>query len=166
MAGLSPVLRAQEQEEVAPAPDLTAPEIPSDAVEPGGQLDESQPPDEIDPFLFPPFPPSSVAEPEGPKTAVLRALEKITARITDLDVPVGDSVPFKALTITVRTCHKRPPEETPETSAFLEVVETKPNGDVVKLFTGWMFASSPGLSALEHPVYDVWVIDCKTLAPE
>ncbi len=104
-------------------------------------------------------------EEQKPKRASIRALEKITARITDLDIDVGETAQFKGLMITVRTCNKRPPEETPETTAFLEVVEQKPNGDSEQLFTGWMFASSPGLSALEHPVYDVWVMDCKTLDP-
>ncbi len=102
---------------------------------------------------------------EEPKRATIRALEKITARITDLDINVGNTTQFKSLVITVRTCHKRPPEEMPETTAFLEIIEQKLDGDTEPLFTGWMFASSPGLSALEHPVYDVWVIDCKTLGP-
>lgn len=102
---------------------------------------------------------------EGPKRATIRALEKVTARITDLDIDVGDTTRFKSLMITVRMCHKRPPEETPETTAFLEVVERKVGGETEPVFTGWMLASSPGLSALEHPVYDVWVMDCKTLDP-
>ena len=104
-------------------------------------------------------------EEQEPKRATIRALEKITARITDLEIDVGATAQFKALMITVRTCNKRPPEEPPETTAFLEVLEQKPNGDSEPVFAGWMFASSPGLSALEHPVYDVWVIDCITLAP-
>ncbi len=105
-------------------------------------------------------------EPEKePKRATIRALEKITARITDLDIDVGNTTRFKSLMITVRTCYKRPPEETPETTAFLEVIEQKPSGEIEPIFTGWMFASSPGLSALEHPVYDVWIMDCKTLGP-
>ena len=102
----------------------------------------------------------------GDKLAVLRALEKVTARISDLEAPLDEVVPFHSLAIKVRTCNKRPPEETPETSAFVEIDEQKPSGETVRVFSGWMFASSPGLNALEHPVYDVWVIDCKTSAPE
>jgi len=108
--------------------------------------------------------------PEGPveisdRRATLRALEKVTARIQDLDVGLDETVVFKSLEITMRTCNKRPPEETPETTAFLEIVDNKPDGEPVSVFTGWMFASSPALNALEHPVYDVWVIDCKISDP-
>jgi len=102
----------------------------------------------------------------GAQLAVLRALEKVTARITDLEAPIDEVVVFHSLAIKVRTCNKRPPEETPETSVFIEIDERRPTGETIRLFSGWMFASSPGLSALEHPVYDVWVIDCKTSAPE
>lgn len=98
--------------------------------------------------------------------AVLRALEKVTARITDLEAPIDQVVAFHSLAIKVRTCNKRPPEETPETTVFIEIDERRPSGETVRLFSGWMFASSPGLSALEHPVYDVWVIDCKMSEPE
>jgi hypothetical protein len=69
-------------------------------------------------------------------------------------------VHFGTLEIIVRTCHKLPPEETPETAAFLDIWEVKNGEAAAPLFRGWMFASSPALSALEHPVYDVWVIDC------
>lgn len=92
---------------------------------------------------------------------MLRGLDKITARITTFDAPVGEPVRFGTLEIVARTCAKRPPEEPPETTAFLEIAEIKPGEQSAPLFTGWMFASSPALSALEHPVYDVWVIDCK-----
>jgi hypothetical protein len=93
--------------------------------------------------------------------AVLRGLDKITARITTFDAPIGRQVFFGTLLITVRSCAKRPPEETPEVAAFMDILDRRP-GEVATtpLFTGWMFASSPALSALEHPVYDVWVIDC------
>jgi len=94
-------------------------------------------------------------------TAVLQALDKIAARVSPLEAPVGKMVKFGSLEITVRECDKRPPEETPESAAFLEIVERKPNESPVFIFKGWMFASSPALSALEHPVYDVWVVDCK-----
>ena len=65
-----------------------------------------------------------------------------------------------ALEITVRACDKRPPEEPPESAAYLEIVERKVNEEPKTVFSGWMFASSPAVSALEHPVYDIWVLDC------
>jgi len=100
------------------------------------------------------------------ETAVLRGLDKVTARVSTIEAPAGKTVHFGTLDILVRACSKRPPEETPETSAFLEVTERKPGAPPQRLFMGWMFASSPALSALEHPVYDLWVIDCKTAAPD
>ena len=93
--------------------------------------------------------------------AVLQGLDKVTARVVTLDVPVGDAVTFGSLRITARTCRKASPVEPPESAAFLEIQEARPDEAVEPLFSGWMFASSPALSALEHPVYDVWVIDCK-----
>ncbi|MFQ5562656.1 MAG: DUF2155 domain-containing protein [Parvularculaceae bacterium] len=152
-----------------------------------------------------------------PVSVTLRALDKITARYTDIEAPMNELARFGALEIVPRFCDKRPPEEFPETSAFLEIFdlepsshltaprvrqadpETVPGGPIAapmepekapdvdifapeptvaaapgaaavdgpetggeRIFTGWMFASSPALNALEHPVYDVWVIDCKT----
>lgn len=91
---------------------------------------------------------------------VLRALDKITARVSTIEVPVGETVEFGSLEITARYCDKRPPEQTPESAAFLEVVEVKPGEEPAARFSGWMFASSPALSAMDHPVYDLWVIDC------
>ena len=93
--------------------------------------------------------------------AVLQGLDKVTARVVTLDVPVGDTVTFGSLRITARTCRKASPIEPPESAAFLEIQEAHPDEAAEALFSGWMFASSPALSALEHPVYDVWVIDCK-----
>ena len=72
---------------------------------------------------------------------------------------------YEALEITARACRKRPPEETPETAAFLEIDDARPGQPTRRVFTGWMFASSPAVSALEHPVYDVWVIDCRMARP-
>ncbi|GEO36503.1 hypothetical protein GGE65_001359 [Skermanella aerolata] len=93
--------------------------------------------------------------------AVLQGLDKVTARVVTLDVPVGDTVTFGSLRIAARTCRKASPVEPPESAAFLEIQEARPDEAVEPLFSGWMFASSPALSALEHPVYDIWVIDCK-----
>ncbi len=95
---------------------------------------------------------------------VLQGLDKVTARISTLEAPVGETVSFGSLRITARHCDKRPPEETPESAAFLEIVEEKPGEMPAPRFSGWMFASSPALSAMEHPVYDLWVIDCKNVS--
>jgi hypothetical protein len=92
---------------------------------------------------------------------VLQTLDKVTGRVRALDAPVGEAVAFGPLTIVVRACRKRAPEEPPETAAFVEIVERKDAETTVDLFRGWMFASSPAVSALEHPVYDVWVNDCR-----
>jgi hypothetical protein len=92
--------------------------------------------------------------------AVLRTLDKVTARVATIEVPVGTATTLGSLEVTVRACDKRPPEETPESAAFLEIVDTKPGEPPKTLFSGWMFASSPALAALEHPIYDIWVVDC------
>ncbi len=93
--------------------------------------------------------------------AVLQGLDKITARISTIKVAVGETVNFGSLQITLQACDKKPPEETPESAAFLQIVEQKQGEQPVTRFSGWMFASSPAVSALEHPVYDVWVVDCE-----
>jgi hypothetical protein len=99
--------------------------------------------------------------------AVLQGLDKITARVSTIKVAVGETVKFGSLQITLRACDKRPPEEQPESAAFLQVVEQKPGEtQAVTRFSGWMFASSPALSAMEHPVYDLWVLDCDSSAAE
>ena len=95
------------------------------------------------------------------QVALLQGLDKITARISTFEAPIGEPVRFGSLEIVARACDKRPPEEPPESAAFLEITDFRPDADAVKLFTGWMFASSPAVSAVEHPVYDVWVIDCR-----
>jgi hypothetical protein len=92
--------------------------------------------------------------------AKLQGLDKITARVSTIEAMVGQPVTFGALQITVRACDKRPPEETPESAAYLDIVERKVNEEPKPVFSGWMFASSPAVSALEHPIYDIWVLDC------
>jgi hypothetical protein len=99
------------------------------------------------------------------RLAVLRALDKITGRATDIEAPAGVPVRFGSLSIIVRYCYTRPPEEPPETTAFLQIDEVRPGKEPARIFSGWMFASSPALNALEHPIYDVWVITCRTNAP-
>jgi len=97
--------------------------------------------------------------------AVFAALDKVTARISPLEIRIGDTVRFGALTVTPRVCYSRPPTEAPLTSVFVEVDEIKLSGEQQRIFTGWMFAQSPGLHAVEHPVFDVWLTSCKTSAP-
>ena len=92
--------------------------------------------------------------------AVLQALDKVTARISTLTMPLEQAVRFGTLDVTVWACRKRPPEEPPESAVFLTIVERRRDAAPVRLFQGWMFASSPALSALEHPVYDIWALDC------
>ncbi|PKU24867.1 DUF2155 domain-containing protein [Telmatospirillum siberiense] len=94
-------------------------------------------------------------------TAILQGLDKVTGRVVTIDAPVGSPVHFGTLEIIVRSCRKRPPEEQPESAAFLDIWEIRSGQAAASLFRGWMFASSPALSALEHPVYDIWVLDCE-----
>ena len=98
--------------------------------------------------------------------AILQTLDKITARVSQLDVRVGETAEFASLDITVRACRAAPPEETPESAAFLEIDYTPPREDTRRVFTGWMFASSPAVSAMDHPVFDVWVVACVETPPQ
>ena len=100
---------------------------------------------------------------------VLRTLDKVTATTQDYTVKLGDVLEYGSLSIDAVHCEKRPPEEPPETYAFLKIKNTKldgkgADGEKETVFSGWMFASRPAVSALDHGVYDVWVIDCKTPA--
>jgi hypothetical protein len=114
------------------------------------------------------------------ETATLRALDKITGRSTDIVIKVGEPVTYGSLKVELKACFQTPPEEAPESSAFLKITSThavspeqaevvqasaSAEGEAPVLFSGWMYASSPGLSALEHPVYDIWVIRCTAPAP-
>jgi hypothetical protein len=93
--------------------------------------------------------------------AIMQGLDKITARVSRFDAPVGQAVRFGALSILVRDCEKSAPEERTENAAFVQIDETRPKEQKSRLFSGWMFSSSPALSALEHPVYDVNLLECK-----
>jgi len=98
---------------------------------------------------------------------VLRGLDKVTARTRDFEIPIGETAQFGALSVTAHYCRKRPPEETPETYAFLEIHDRRTDGfgvdvDGEQIFSGWMFASRPAQNPLEHPVYDIWVLDCRS----
>jgi hypothetical protein len=98
-------------------------------------------------------------------TAVFAGLDKITGRTISFDVAINETVQFGALQVTPRVCYTRPPTETPNTDAFAEVDEVTLQGEVRRIFAGWMFAASPGLHGVEHPIYDIWLTDCKGGAP-
>ncbi len=151
---------------------------------------------------FPEF--EEQAKSRRPISVTLRALDKVTAKYTDLVIDIGATTSFGSLDVTPRYCDKRPPEEFPETTAFLQISERRQPleppplleggaiGQAVAteaapivtpiasvgvasdpaamastyIFSGWMFASSPALNGLQHPVYDIWVIDCATVAAD
>jgi hypothetical protein len=99
------------------------------------------------------------------RMVILRGLDKITARATTINAPIGVAVRYATLTITARYCYSTPITETPETTAFLQIIDHRPDEPERKVFSGWMLASSPSLNGMEHPLYDVWVISCKTNQP-
>ena len=92
--------------------------------------------------------------------AVLQGLDKTTARVSTFELDIDERGTFGTLIIKVRACRKRPPTEPPESAAYVEVLDKKIGEEPTDLFAGWMFASSPTLNSLEHPVYDVWVLKC------
>jgi hypothetical protein len=95
------------------------------------------------------------------KQAVFAGLDKITGRIIKFDADMGETVQFGALRIKPDACYTRPSTEAANTDAFVEVEEITLQGEVKRIFSGWMFAASPGLHGIEHPIYDVWLTDCK-----
>jgi hypothetical protein len=100
------------------------------------------------------------APPQGGTQLLLRGLEKITGRPTNIIAPIGKPVKFATLTITARFCYSTPPSETPETTAFVQIDDNRPDQPGRRVFSGWMYGSTPGLNGVEHPLYDVWVISC------
>jgi hypothetical protein len=92
--------------------------------------------------------------------AVFSGLDKITGRIISFDAAIGETVQFGALRVTARVCYTRPPTEATNTDAFVDVDEVTLQGEIKRIFNGWMFAASPGLHGVEHPIYDVWLTDC------
>jgi hypothetical protein len=152
-----PSQAAQPPSQASQPPAQTLPGLPPGVRQPRGAPQPAdtapQPGDEI--VVEPP--PQKIANP----TAVFSGLDKITGRIISFDVAINETVQFGALQVTPRVCYTRPPTETPNTDAFVEVDEVTLQGEVKRIFTGWMFAASPGLHAVEHPIYDVWVTDCK-----
>ncbi len=115
------------------------------------------------------------ADPIRNPTAVFAGLDKTTGRIINFDVAIDETVQFGSLQVTPRVCNTRPQTETPQTTSFVEIDEQPPKPDqrrelsakqepkpeTKRIFSGWMFAASPGLHGVEHPVYDVWLVDCK-----
>jgi hypothetical protein len=108
-------------------------------------------------------PVAQAREMQDMNVVVLRAIDKVSARRHTFEIPVEKTVKFgNSLFIKARACRKASPLEQPESAAFLQIWERKPGEEEAAwVFSGWMFSSSPSLSAMEHPVYDVWVIDCK-----
>ena len=110
----------------------------------------------------------------GTNTAKLQAMNKLTGRVSVIDVPVNGEAQFGSFSIVVRACKTRPPEEAPDNFAFVDVVDKQEDGTISNIFKGWMISSSPALNAIEHPIYDVWLLQCvdtevdktKLLTPE
>jgi hypothetical protein len=158
---------AAPQTEEANRPPITGPGQPPLVGLPPGQRQprgEPQPgftAGQPDGIVVPP-PKERVVNP----TAVFAGLDKITGRIISFDVSIDETVQFGALRLTPRACYTRPPTEPPNTDGFVEVDEITLQGEVKRIFTGWMFAASPGLHAVEHPIYDVWLTECKQEAPQ
>lgn len=177
LAGHSPV-PAQEGLEVPPdeegipagAPEQPAPRQPAVSVQsPAGEM-----PPAGQPVTPPPVPqtesgapaetaPALAAEPEPLpfNTVALQGVNKVTARISTIDAPIGEVVRFGNLEIIARACWQSPPENQPENATLLEIWELKPGEGPIRIFLGWMFSSSPALSSLEHAVYDVTVLSCE-----
>jgi hypothetical protein len=159
-----------QSQPLPPPPGTAAPAQPSrqpaqrpPPAAPPGQPQPGNPPQ---PAAVTPQPDDvTVSEPPSEKIANKRAvfsgLDKITGRIISFDVAINETVQFGALQVTPRVCYTRPPTETSNTDAFVQVDEVTLQGEVRRIFSGWMFASSPGLNAVEHPIYDVWLADCK-----
>lgn len=97
--------------------------------------------------------------------AAFAGLDKITGRLTKFDVYINETVQFGALQLTPRVCYTRPASQIQRVSVFLEVDEVSLQGDITRIFSGWMFAESPALNAIDHAVYDVWLTGCKASSP-
>lgn len=100
------------------------------------------------------------------EVAVLRGLDKVTGRTSTFSIPVGEVRQFGRIFVAPESCYTRPPEESPENAAFLFIYEKSLKGENIELFKGWMFSSNPALSSMEHPVYDVWVLECQKPSEE
>jgi hypothetical protein len=95
------------------------------------------------------------------RVAELQALDKVTARVTVLRVPLDRAERFGSLTVTVRACHARPPDEVPDAAAWMEIADSRAPANGAAVFRGWMFANAPGVNMLQHPVYDIRLLACR-----
>jgi hypothetical protein len=95
------------------------------------------------------------------QVAELQALDKVTARVSTLRVPVNRPAQFGSLTITVRSCNARSPDEVPDAAAWMEIADSRAPANGAAVFRGWMFANAPGVNMLQHPVYDIRVMECR-----
>lgn len=93
-------------------------------------------------------------------TARIQAMDKITGKVSEIDIPVNGLTNFGTFSILVRKCVTRSAEETPENTAFIDIVDNYQTENPVNIFKGWMFSSTPALNAVEHPIYDVWLLKC------
>jgi hypothetical protein len=146
-----------------PAP-TPVPGVASPVTGPAAASADGVPPADATAPEAPPAPPPPLADAPG-TTLLLRGLDKITGRPTTIVAPIGKPVRFATLTITARYCYSTPPSETPETSAFIQINDQRPDQGMKQVFSGWMYASSPSLNGMQHPLYDVWVISCSNGAP-
>lgn len=103
----------------------------------------------------------SLAEPVNGKLVVLQVLDKITARISTIEILVGEKEKYDSIEIEIFNCKKRSPEEVPEDFVLLRIEEEVSTGNFERVFQGWMISSSPSVTPFEHPTYDVWIKDCK-----
>ena len=152
---LPPPPGARQRAARAPAPQQATPGAPPAGGQRRRAAGLARPPPSNETMVEPP--PHKIANP----TAVFSGLDKITGRIISFDVAINETVRFGALEVTPRACYSRPPTEAPATDGFIEVDELTLQGEIKRIFSGWMFAASPGLNAVEHPIYDVWLTDCK-----
>ncbi len=163
---------AFQTQPLAPPPGTTV--VPQNAPQPGVAVappGASPPPGQRQPKNVPQSPPTLqpgdevVTEPPAQKIVNKKAsfsgLDKITGRIINFDEDIGETVQFGALRVKTDACYTRPATEAANSDAFVEVDEITLQGEVKRIFSGWMFAASPGLHAVEHPIYDIWLTDCK-----
>tara|TARA_Y100000590_G_scaffold397469_1_gene479043 strand:- start:746 stop:1138 length:393 start_codon:yes stop_codon:yes gene_type:complete len=112
-------------------------------------------------FIFIFFSNCLLAEPINGNLVSLQVLDKVTARISELSIRVGELKKYGSITIEIFECKKTPPEEIPEDFVLLQIIEKNKENNYEKIFQGWMLSSSPTLAPFEHPTYDIWVKDCK-----
>jgi hypothetical protein len=152
-----------QQRQQQGVPDIAAPPLPRDDQK-GQAGQKGRAPTKSQPAEVEPERPAEqrIANP----TAAFSGLDKITGRIFPFEAAIGETVQFGALQVTPRACYTRPPTEPQNTTGFVEVDEITLDSKVRRIFSGWMFAASPGLNAVEHAIYDVWLVDCKQSAPD